>query len=270
MTSCSLLLFEIGRLGALSCLDLLKENKGQVLYDGDDAMQSNGFPNFPLVFNPDTECFWGVPDSQILDPYQREINEIRTQQMKHRRLTLVKLLAKKGSIDQGEITKMLSEEVGSVVWVNDASIDRAVRPVQAADIPQSLFLAGEQTQKDVRDTVGFSRNQFGEYNSQTAETTATEAQIVEGATGIRVDERRDAVADLTVRVIEGMHDLIFQHWSHREVMEVVGPGGVPIWVQFTPTMLRHGQYHVKVDPDSGMPTDRRATRTEGSQRLSAS
>ena len=228
---------------------------GMVLYHGHDALQGSGFPEFPLVFNPDSECFWGVPDSQILEPYQLEINEIRTQYMKHRRLTLVKLLARKGHIDASEVAKMQDESVASVVWTSGDPAS-SVYPMQPADIPQSLFASGNQVLQDVRESVGFSRNQMGEYNSRTVKTTATEAQIVQQASEIRVDERRDAVADLLVDVIEGMHHVIFQQWTKKEVVEVIGPGGVPVWVHFAPSMLKIGQYSVKVDPDSSIPETR--------------
>ena len=232
-------------------------NKPLVMYDGPDLLQINGFPNFPLIFNPDNEYFWGIPDSKILEPYQLEMNEIRTQNMKHRRLSLIKLLVRKGMIDVGEMQKLYSEDVAAVVSVN-GDPNTAAAAFKVAGIPQELFEAGELVLRDARDTVGFSRNAFGEYNSQTAETTATEANIVRQGSEIRVDERKDAVADLLVDIIEGMNNIIFQKWSHTEVAEVVGPGGVPIWVSFTPQMLKAGQYHVKVDPDSSVPETKQA------------
>ena len=60
----------------------------KVLYFDDDELQNNNRSNiYPVVFNPDDEYFWGVPDSMILDPQQDEINEIRTIQAKHRRIS---------------------------------------------------------------------------------------------------------------------------------------------------------------------------------------
>lgn len=229
-----------------------KDQGAMVLYWGVDILQKDGFPDFPLVFNPDSEFFWGVPDSQILEPQQLEINEVRTQIMKHRRATLVKFIAQKGAIDEGEIEKLFNEDVGAVLNVNQRP-DTVLSRLDASDIPDSLFVSLEQTYKDVRDTVGFSRNQFGEFNSQTAETTATEVETVRQSSEIRVDERRDIVTDLLVDLVEGMHRLIFEKWTQTEVAQVVGPGGLPVWVKFTPQMLSIGQYHVKVDPDNALP-----------------
>ena len=96
-------------------------NRGdsKVIFQGPDDMQiGGGFNIVPVQFNPDDQVFWGVPDSQILEPYQLEVNEIRTQQMKHRRLSLIKLLAKRGAITEEEAEKLVSETVGPVIWVN--------------------------------------------------------------------------------------------------------------------------------------------------------
>ena len=233
------------------------KTKPEVLYSGTDALQGSGFPDFTMSFNPDPEYFWGVPDSQILEPYQKDINEARTQLMQHRRLALRKWLVRKGAMEESEIKKLLSSDPAAVAFVK-GNPTTSVLPTQLGDIPQSLFSAIEQDLRDMRESVGFSRNQLGEFNSQTADTTATEAQIVQAASEIRVDERRDMIADLLVDIVEGMHNLIFRHWTTTEVVDVVGPGGIPIWVQFTPQMLALGQYNVKIDPDSSLPETKQA------------
>lgn len=229
-------------------------SEAAVLYYGPDELQANGaFPLYPLTFNEDDQCFWGTPDSRILEPYQLEINEIKTQSMKHRRLALIKLLAKRKGIEEDEVQKMLTEDVNSVVWTNADPKD-VVMPFQVSHIPQDLIVAEQGVMQNVRETIGFSRNQFGEYNPGSGDTTATEANIVRMATEIRVDERRDVTADLLVSMVEDMHQIIFRHWTAKQVVEVVGPGGVPVWVSFSGQELATGgHFTVKVDPDSSVP-----------------
>lgn len=237
-----------------------------VIYQGDDEFLNRGsFNYYPIVFNEDDEVFWGVPDSVILEPYQLEINEIRTQTMKHRRLALIKILSKKGVISLEEIDKMLSEDVAAVVNV-DGDLKEDIQAVQVAQIPNDLIVAARELKEDFREAVGFSRNQFGEYKAGSSDTTATEAQIVKMASEIRIDERRDIVADAMVDMIEGMHQIIFSHWSREEIVDVLGPGGVPVWLRFQGTLAGKGQYMVKVDPDSSVPEtkdirEQRAIRT---------
>lgn len=234
---------------------VLSPGADSILFQGDDALQGHGFPEFVVTFNDDPEYFWGVPDSQILEPFQHELNETRTQIMAHRRMSMRKLLVKRGAINKSEVENLVNGSVGAVVWTEERP-DISVNPIQTADVPQGLFANMEAVLRDVRETVGFSRNQMGEFNSRTADTTATEAQIVRAASEIRIDERRDMMAETLVDIVEGMHDMIFNHWSTEEVVEVVGPGGAPVWVRFTPQMLKLGQYNVKIDPDDNLPVTR--------------
>ena len=57
--------------------------------------------------------------------------------------------------------------------------------------------------------MGFSRNQAGEYSSQKSHNapTAAEARIVQAASEIRVDERRDSLADVLVDMFEDANKL---------------------------------------------------------------
>ena len=242
-----------------------KSAGSRLLYFDEDEFTINGaFPTFPLVFNEDDEFFWGIPDAAILEPYQLEANEIRTQAMKHRRLALIKMIVDKNNIDDPEIEKMMSELVNAVVKVDGNPRDIVV-PTQISQIPVDLRAEMEAVLKDVRETVGFSRNQFGEYNPGSSDTTATEANIVRMASEIRVDERRDMVADMLVAVVESMHTLMFTHWDIEQIVDVIGPGGVPVWVKFKPSMLRTGQYTVKVDPDSAVPETKQIREARAAQ-----
>ncbi len=221
------------------------------LFFGPDEFLDNGsFPTYPLVFNEDDEIFWGLPDSKVLEPYQMELNETNTQIMKHRRMSLVKMAVEKGAIDEDEKVKLMSEDHQGIVMVNSI---KGFDKFQASDIPQNLMLHMQSLSAEIREIMGFGRNQFGEFNSRSGDTTATEATIVNAATEIRVDERRDMVADMIVDVFEGVHSIIHQHWTTNEVVDVVGPGGVPVWVEFSGDMLRNGRYTIKVDPDSSLP-----------------
>ena len=225
----------------------------KILYVGDDELQfNNRLPFYPIGFNVDDEVFWATPDSQILEPIQLELNENRTQIMIHRRLSIVKLLVKRNAISPEEAAKMVSEGVKPVIEV-DGEVMADVRELSGNDIPDDLFKAYEGTVRDGRETIGLSRNEFGEYQGGSGDTTATEATIVRQAAEIRIDERRDMLADMLVDITEHMHQIIFEQWTDEEVVEVMGPKGVPVWVAFKPSMLREGFYDVSIDPDSSVP-----------------
>ncbi len=240
----------------LIAVDNNNKSKGTELLFEDDALQQYGnLPYFPLVFNEDDETAWGVPDSKILEPQQLEINETRTQIMKHRRMSLIKILVKENAMTHEEAEKLVSEDIGAVVFIK-GDPRSSVENFDAGGIPRELFASAEMTMQDTRETVGFSRNQFGEFNSRSGDTTATEANIVKQASEIRVDERRDLAADLLQEVGTHMHGLMFENWGTDQVVDVIGPGGVPIWVEFRGELLKNGRYNVTVDPDSAVPESR--------------
>lgn len=222
----------------------------------DDLLQTNYRPNiYPLVFNPDDEVFWGIPDSMILEPQQLELNEVRTLQMKHRRISLIKLLVKRGAIDSTELEKLLGGDVGCAVFVNKDAEMTDFEKFELGNIPESLFAADQTIQGDVRDQMGFSRNQSGDYASQKSHNapTAYEASVVNAAAEIRVDERRDGAADVLVSVFEDANVLCFEEWTDDQVQQVMGPDSIPYWVAFKPAMLKAARYEMNIDPDSSVP-----------------
>jgi hypothetical protein len=120
-------------------------------------------------------------------------------------------------------------------------------------VPDDLFRNIEMIYRDLQETVGFSRNQFGDYAQGSNDKSATESQIVDQAANIRVDERRDMVADMLVDVVEDMHSTVFEQWREEQVVDLIGPNGLPIWVAFKPQMLRAAHAAVQIDPESSAP-----------------
>lgn len=225
----------------------------KILYCEDDEMMQDGHvPFMPLIFNEDDMFFWGVPDAKILDPQQRELNEIRNTMMKHRRASIAKILAEEDAISPDEADKLSNESVVPVVRVATGGLSR-IRTMDAANIPQGLITMDALVERDVQEILGLGANQFGEYAPGSSDRSATEAQIVNMATQIRMDERRDAVADLLVDLVEQIHTVIFDRWTGEQVVDLVGPGGTQIWVQFRPEELKHSGYNVSIDPDSTLP-----------------
>lgn len=238
------------------------------LFYDDDDMQINGRCGaYPLVFNEDDEVFWGVSDSIILDPQQREMNQIRTLQMKHRRMEIVKIFAKRNTLKAEEIDKMTDEEVLAVVQIDGELSDLQFKEV--AQEPQGLRMAGQEVLNDVRDNLGFSRNQEGNYQTGSAggagRVSATEAQIVQAASEIRIDERRDMTADLITDAFTDINTIIFEEWKDEQVVGLMGPNAQPVWVQFKPQALKGVEYLMDIDPDSALPLTKGMREQKASQ-----
>lgn len=224
------------------------------LFVSDDGFLELGIEcGHTLIFNDDDENFWGVPDSKILEPLQLEKNDIRTTMMYHRRLSILKILAKKNAISKEQVDKLLSEDINAVAWV-DGDPNTAIKTFEMANaLPQGLKEMDLITDQDVRETVGFSRNEFGEYQQGREKPTATEVDRVSQSSDIRVDERRDMCADLLIQIINNSNRLVFRHWQREQVEAITGPAGLIFWVAFTPAMLGKHQYECNIDPDSSAP-----------------
>jgi hypothetical protein len=225
------------------------------LFEGDEfARLRINVPSI-LVFNDDDERVWGVPDAKILDPLQREGNEIKTYKMYHRRMSIVRVLAKIGAISETEAAKLVGPDVNPIIWTQE-NTDNAVKIIESGDIPAGLMKADVDLLGEIRETLGFSRNEMGEFKEGSRSPTALETRVVKQASDIRVDERRDMIADMLVETVQDFHPIIFDHWTGEQVEEIVGPGGVPFWIHFQPKMLSKINYIVKADPDQSLPETR--------------
>lgn len=228
--------------------------EGKILYCGEDELQLNGrLPLYPLIFNTDDECFWGIPDSQIIAPQQGEKNEIRTQLRNHRRIAIAKFFYETGAITPDELSKVVDGNAGIGVQIKNINGIREMTHSALAQIISILESTDQTIDNEVQQLLGLGVNQFGEYAPGSADRSATESMIVSQATQIRVDERRDATADLMVNMTTDLNQIIVERWSPDQVLDIVGPAGVPIWISATREQVSAARYNLKVDPDSALP-----------------
>lgn len=222
-----------------------------------DVMQIEGIPYVDFTFNEDTEYYWGPSDVQLLEPQQLEINETKTQAMKHRRIALVKFIVEDQGMDDGEIDKMLSENVGPVVKVK--GIPTQVVSLLQPHIPQDLTMWTEQIRSEVRALLGSSRQHMGE--APPGRRTKFEMQVVQGGRETRMDERRDIVATALSKVVRKINQIIFDRWDKEQVAQVVGYDGARYWVAYKGKDNK-AEYNVKVDVESMTPMTKRAKKQE--------
>lgn len=214
----------------------------------DDALQIEGLPFVDFTFNEDGEYYWGPSDVQIIEPQQLEINEARTQAMMHRRISLVKFLIEEQGMESGEVDKMLSEQVGPAVFTKGKPKD--IVSMLQPHIPPDLAQWSDVIRSDVRELLGHGRQQLGE--APPGRRTATEMRMVQSGTDIRMDERRDIVADALVRLMRKVNQIIFEKWDMEKVVQVVGYDGAKYWVSYKGSENR-AEYNLRVDVESMTP-----------------
>lgn len=211
----------------------------------DNLLQIEGLPFTEVRFTPRTRALWTTSDAVYLRAAQAELTDISIQATKHRRLSVLKFLYQEGTIDETELDKLLSSEVGLAVKVKvgidpNTSIKMLQPPVNIA-----LRTEGEQVRRDARELVGFSRNQLGEFEAS-GRRTAREAVIVQTASGVRLNRRQTSVRDLYINSFKKINEFLFKFWRTPQIAQVLDDEGVKKWVRFTGDDIR-GVYKYDVD-----------------------
>jgi len=226
----------------------------QLLMAAPDYLQiGRSLPWEFVIFNEDPEFFGGIPDTVMIEPQQIELNEIRTQASRHRKIALLKFLYLKGAIKEDELEKFFSGEVGPGIEVEAEVLANAITTLQP-HIPADLMTEAMQVKSDMRESMGFSENQANAYKGGTPPTAAETMQVAVSAES-RISERKDIMADALVNIVEKWNRFIFQFWTGERVAKIAGPDGAPMWVQYTGDQLR-GDYDLNVDPDTGFPASK--------------
>jgi len=203
------------------------------------------------------EYYWGPSDVQIIEPQQLEVNEARTQAMYHRRVALIKFLIEEGRMDDSEVDKMLSENVAPACFVKGAP--REVVSLLQPHMPQDINQWTEIIRSDVRELLGHSKQQMGELPP--GRRTAKEIDVVQRAHDIRMDERRDIVADALGKLVRKINQVIFDRWDQTQVAQVVGVDGAKYWVEYDKKNIA-GEYDIKVDVESMTPMTKAAKKRD--------
>lgn len=233
------------------------------LRDNYDVLQFDSLPAEVLGFNDDPDFFWWTPDCRLIETQQEELNDIRTMAKKHRRVALLKVLYDKDMIKKDELSKLLDEEPKVAVEVNagvTGDIRRAVALFQS-HVPPDLASEAANTRDDIREVVGFSRNQQGAFEAPGGRRTAHEAEIVRAASMIRIDERKDILADHLEKIVDQWNRIIFDQWTEERVIDVIGEDGAKYWIRFTGKEIK-GDFAYKINAEESVPEDKRVRRAE--------
>ena len=242
---------------------VLSLDHSKFLRDEFDFLQVEGLPGDVLGFNEDPDYFWWPPDARMIERQQDELNDIRTMAQKHRRVALLKILYDKGLVGKDELSKLLDGDVKAAIAIDagpNGDVRKSVALLQS-HVPPDFSIAAKEVREDVREVVGFSRNQMGSFEDSSGRRTAHEAEIVRAASMIRIHERRDVMSDYLTRIIRKENQLIFENWTAERVVDIVGEDGARYWIKFTGPEIR-GEFSYKINPEESLPSDRGTKRAE--------
>lgn len=233
-------LFQVHDLETGKLFALTMQESTKLLRDVKDFTQMGSLPVHTLTPNEDTEWVFGIPDARVIEPQQREINDVKLQLMKHRRAAIVKFLYRGDSLKEAEVEKMLDEDVRAAVRVNadvDVAMDNIVKHIKS-DIPADLSVYAEQIKIDAREILRLGPNQLGAFLGKTHISSAETKEVKSGSlTG--TDSRQEILNDVIIRIVRRFNMYIFRHWTTQRLQEVIGPAGASVWVKFTGPEVAH-------------------------------
>ena len=215
-----------------------------------NALQiENRLPFVATSFTPKSRAFWTTSDAYYLRAAQLELSDLAIQRTKIRRLAVLKFIVDEGAITKEELSKLLSPDIGAVAFITPgADIDKVVKILQTSP-DQTLILEEEHLRRNIREQIGFSRNQLGEFSG--GRRTATEASIVNDASALRMTRRGLAVKRLYQDIIEIVNGIIFEHWTLPRYIEVLGESGAKTWEEITgPGLKSRYSYEVVFGDDN--------------------
>ena len=242
---------------------VLSMDHDKFLRDDFDYLQTEGLPADVLGFNEDPDYFWWTPDARQIVEQQLELNDVRTMAKKHRKVALLKMIYDKGMLKKDALSKLLDADPKAAVEI-DVGVGGDVRKAVAflqSHVPPDLISAAREIREDVREVIGFSRNQSGSFEESSGRRTAHEAEIVRAASMIRIDERRDIMADYLEKIIRKLNQQIARNWTQEKVVDVVGQDGKRYWIKYTGPEIA-GEFNYKINPEEAIPMNQMTRRAD--------
>jgi len=205
----------------------------------------NFFPYDRLCFNPVSDEHYSVSDAMYIEKQQVELNDIRTQEMFHRRKENLKILTTKNLLSTEAKAKIEKGTIGPVVETNatPGQLQSSIFPL-VPNMSRDIFQAAVDIRADMREILAFGQNQLGQEMGR--RKTASEALIIKENVDLRSDERRDIVADFLTRTMYDINKLLSIFCDVEEMVKLIGPEGAE-WQQDSE------EYAIKILSNSTLP-----------------
>lgn len=209
-----------------------------------NALQiNNRLPFASISFTPRSRAFWTTPDAYYLFHIQAELSDVAKQRTKQRRIATVKFAYSETAMDEEEVAKLLSPDVGAAAKVKSGfNVKDAIARIDN-QVNQFLTLEEEHLRQNAREQIGFSRNQLGEFSG--GRKTATEVATVDNSSRLRMSRRGLGMKRLYEDIVEIINGVVFTHWTLPRYVEVIGEKKTAEWLQTTGAQLK-GRYSYEI------------------------
>ena len=198
-----------------------------------------------------TRDFYPQGDIEQIVLINWELNETRTELMKHRRQMSPMWLTRSRALSREQRTQLAHPAAGRVFTVDgNDSLDQQIRPLQAGAINPQLFDVVGQSRYDLARVAGVSDLDRGV--AEVERRSATEAGLLGDATSSRIEERIIKTQAAAARVAHRMLILCQLYLTAPQVARVTGEKGAVEWVQFDRERIQ-GTYDVEIEHGSMAP-----------------
>jgi hypothetical protein len=158
-------------------------------------------------------------DTTVSRPLVSELQLSRSQMVKQRQRALPIRWYNTSILDPETIVKIERGEIGDLIPV-PAPGDQAIGEVARANYPRENFDFQRVIEGDLEETWAMGSNQMG--NNSPGEQSATESQIIQGNTNVRLDYERNKVLRWFLDGTELIGDLLQLFADDQDYIEVVG------------------------------------------------
>lgn len=224
-----------------------------VLYKTDYPYPYYNRPMYiPLIFAEDPERLQPISFSGVVDQQQTELDNIRTQQMRHRKRYNRRYVAQKNAFDEAEMEKIEEGEDGCIALSN-GDPRKAIWPILDAPLDQGITMQYQADIKsDMREIQGI--NEYMAASAIPRTKSSKEASMIEQGSNIRsnnlemcVREFNLTIASCIVKIIQHEFDGI------NNIVKVKDDGSYhdEIWTSEDIA----GDYEVECDIGSTLPPE---------------
>lgn len=169
----------------------------------------------PLVLNPNNEDVIGLSDAVPIEDQVRAVNRIRTKMQKHIENFGTLTTYEENSILEHNIDNIRKNDHGAFLKLEAGGTGK-VRREPTPPIGNDNYQLASVHEEDGRATLGITDYQTGAAQSR----MATEAQIIQNALAIRIEERKDEIADFFIEIIRRLASLVMLKAEEEDFIDL--------------------------------------------------
>lgn len=196
----------------------------------------DGFPFELLVFNPDPEVPYGLPDAMIWHNPAQALNLIDSMAFSHIKRFNRKYVAREGAFASEEVTKLQVGADGTIIFCRSAeSTDSCITPLQDAPISGDIYNLREIVRNNMTFLSGVTEQRKGTADKA---RTATEASIIEQQARIRDNDRSLVVSKFVTKGVRKLLQLSRQFLDPNNTDFLKSDSARALWQLSAPEIIK--------------------------------